>query len=157
MINCINCRWAIQIDPARQCKKACPEIKECKDYTKIKRNINKNIENENMEDKKMLQELMMQNVIMNKVAMPFVDGDKTLKKAINDFYDEAFKEKIEGKEKFSIELCKFDLKISTLSFMVMVEKIDEVENGYEDLISCFEEAVSEFKKAVVEKREESNN
>lgn len=45
MSNCIDCVWAIQIDPMRQCRKACPEIKKCEGYVKAKRKIggNKNV------------------------------------------------------------------------------------------------------------------
>lgn len=32
MINCMNCVWSVQLDPARQCKIASPEIKECEHF-----------------------------------------------------------------------------------------------------------------------------
>ena len=36
-INCINCKWCFNIEP---CKKASPDVRGCKDYEKIQREIN---------------------------------------------------------------------------------------------------------------------
>lgn len=40
MINCINCEWVFHL--YNQCEKANPEIKECENYKKIKREVYKN-------------------------------------------------------------------------------------------------------------------
>lgn len=39
MINCIDCFWSIQQEENHQCKKASPEIKECKGFVDAHRRI----------------------------------------------------------------------------------------------------------------------
>lgn len=38
-MNCIDCKWAIQLDKTKQCKRANPEIRDCDKYEKIKRKV----------------------------------------------------------------------------------------------------------------------
>lgn len=45
-MNCIDCKWAIQLDENKQCKKASPEVRECEGYKSAKRKIIKLEENE---------------------------------------------------------------------------------------------------------------
>ena len=42
-MTCIDCVWAIQLDPSKQCKKASPEIKQCEGYIKAYREIQKQV------------------------------------------------------------------------------------------------------------------
>ena len=40
MSNCIDCKWAIQLDENKQCKKASPEVRDCENFEKVKRYVN---------------------------------------------------------------------------------------------------------------------
>lgn len=45
-MNCIDCKWAIQQDENKQCKKASPEVRDCEGFEKAKRKIIKLEDNE---------------------------------------------------------------------------------------------------------------
>ncbi len=40
-MNCIDCKWSIQLDEKEQCKKASPEVRECEGYENAKRKTTK--------------------------------------------------------------------------------------------------------------------
>ena len=43
-MKCIDCIWAIQMDPAVQCKKPNPEIKQCDSFKRAYRSIEKQVQ-----------------------------------------------------------------------------------------------------------------
>lgn len=43
-MNCIDCIWAVQLDPAIQCKKASPEIKICEKFERNYKSIEKQVQ-----------------------------------------------------------------------------------------------------------------
>lgn len=43
-MNCIDCYWAIQLDPEVQCRKASPDVKWCDKYQRAHKTITKQVE-----------------------------------------------------------------------------------------------------------------
>lgn len=99
----------------------------------------------------MLDEIFLRMIIKDELCMPYINGDKTLSQAIDDFYKTYFsKEYPEELDNFARARDLFDTKISILQFLIQLKKFNEKKEDYKVLIEYFKKAVAEFEEALKE-------
>lgn len=95
----------------------------------------------------LLERLMIVDDIEDNLVDPYVSGKKTLKEAIDDYYARILSKNCQYEDEFEDARDTFDVKMTTLQWIIELKRLSKVDGDYEILIEYFEDAIKEFKEA----------